>query len=193
MHVSPHSGGSWSWNRPSSRSCQHQQHSCQQQLLLSQLWIVSTHLSFKQFANTSFSQVLVSCSLVGSLSVTSDRFREPLTVLTLGWKVKRYGSQGRVSGTAIAALVTVCEGIHLWPMDCLPKGSIQRNCLLVVSFNFQYFLCRTTQNWCGPPSISTGWFAGRPRIFHLAAALHGNWVVVFRVGELCLPWLHVVQ
>ena len=31
---------------------------------------------------------------------------------------------------------------------------------------FSIFLYRTTQNLCGPPSVPTGWSAGRPRIFH---------------------------
>ena len=34
-------------------------------------------------------------------------------------------------------------------------------------FFFQYFLCRTTQNLCGPHIVPTGWSAGRPRIFCL--------------------------
>ena len=36
----------------------------------------------------------------------------------------------------------------------------------IYMFFFSIFLCWTTQNFCGPPSVPTGWSAGPPRIFH---------------------------
>ena len=43
------------------------------------------------------------------------------------------------------------------------------------AYFFPIFLCRTTQNLCGPSNVPTEWSAGRPRFFSLAAALITAW------------------
>ena len=62
-----------------------------------------------------------------------------------------------------------CETSFKIPHFCEKKIPVKipvilLKCIMTPAVNIM-FLCRTTQNLCGPPSVPSGWSAWRPRIF----------------------------